>query len=408
MPEARSVRVATVLTAVALALVPAAHAAPPVRGDEDLIKMVEPGVRDVFLGTTTFAFEVAATDPPIDRIDIYVNGRLVGAARPDAWELAWPVPDALEVTDIDAIAFSGDRVRDRLHAEPRSPVLNVVEEVRLVQLYPVVTDSMGDHVEGLAMENFAVSENGRPVDVRYFSAEPATLSIVLLLDGSESMLEFLPEIQVAALKFLESLAPEDRVEVYSFNQRATKVVGFDASRDDAMAAVLDLDASGGTALYDAVAQVIEDLRPVRGRKAMFVFSDGKDRQSLTSTASALDLARAEDVMIYSVATGGDETNVAERQDLRRLADETGGKYLVVHSPVKIGEALESTLVDLRAQYVLGYSPPPGPDGVREISVRVVGYKEFVKRMRDLGRSIPSVAPTVRHRTMYFYENHDGE
>ena len=53
---------------------------------------------------------------------------------------------------------------------------------------------------------------------------------------------------------------------------------------------------------------------MRGRKAMFVFSDGKDRHSLTSTASALDLARAEDVLIYSVATGGDQTNVAERLD----------------------------------------------------------------------------------------------
>ena len=72
------------------------------------------------------------------------------------------------------------------------------------------------------------------------------------------------------------------------------------------------------------------------------------------------------------------------------------------------EALETTLTDLRAQYVLGYSPPPGPDGVREISVRVVGFRQFVKRMRELGRSIPAVAPTVRHRTMYFYENRDDE
>ena len=389
MSDEWPVRVASLLIAVTIAS--AVHAA-PVRGTEDIIKMVRPGAREILIGGATFVFEVAAVDPPVDRIDVYVNGRLVGAAAPDQWTFTWEVPAEVQVEDVDAIAFSGEVVRDRVHVEPRGPVLNAVEKVRLVQLYPAVTKIGGRYVEDLRSEDFRVLENGAPVEIRYFSVDPATLSLVLLLDGSESMLEYLPQVQVAALRFLELLGADDRLAVYSFNQRATKAVGFDATRDDAMASILDLDASGSTALYDAISQVIEDLRAVKGRKALFVFSDGKDRQSFVSKDRTLELARVNDVLIYTVATGDDDASIAARDDLRKLADESGGQFVLVRNPVKIGEALEATLRDLRAQYVLSYSPPPGQAGVREIKVEIVGHPMY----------------TVRHRTTYFHEGRDRD
>ena len=389
MLDARPLRVAPFL--IALAIAPGFHAA-PARGEQEIIKMIRPGAREILIGGATFAFEVADVDPAVDRIDVFVNGRLVGAAGPGEWTFRWVVPEEVQVTDVDAVAFSGDVVRDRVHVEPRGPVLNAVEKVRLVQLYPAVTKINGRYVEDLRSEDFRILENGIQVDIRYFSVDPATLSLVLLLDGSESMLEYLPQVQVAALRFLDLLGADDRLAVYSFNQRATRAVGFGAGRDQAMAAILDLDASGSTALYDAIAQVIDDLRAVKGRKALFVFSDGKDRQSFVSKERTLDLARANDVLIYAVATGEDDASIAAREDLRKLADESGGQFFLVRNPVKIGEALEATLRDLRAQYVLSYSPPPGPSGIREIKVEVVDHPYY----------------NVRHRTTYHYASRDDD
>jgi VWFA-related protein len=60
-------------------------------------------------------------------------------------------------------------------------------DVRVVNLFATVRDAQGRLVHGLTKDDFALSEDGRPQTIRYFSRESGLpLTIGLLVDTSIS------------------------------------------------------------------------------------------------------------------------------------------------------------------------------------------------------------------------------
>lgn len=68
-------------------------------------------------------------------------------------------------------------------------VLHAARSPRVASLYVTVTGSDGRLIPNLGKEDFAVYEDGQPVRVVAISNEPPPLSLVLLLDRSNSMEE---------------------------------------------------------------------------------------------------------------------------------------------------------------------------------------------------------------------------
>lgn len=348
--------VLTLVATVAVAREPRARFLSPVHGD-------------LIVGPTEIRFSVDASEPPIDRIDVYSDGLLIGSAVGPGWSLFWDAPTGEAVTIVAGVYSRGELI-DKIHvsAADHPRFLDSVEVV-LVELYPVVTDVRGRYVSGLTIDDFSVFDQGRPVKIETFSNEPAELSLAILVDVSGSMEEKLGSVQTASSRFVDELDAHERVAVYGFNHGFRRVVGLTLDHGRVKKALRDLRAEGGTALYDAVVLVLETFRGVRGRKAVVVFSDGLDQNSLTTRVRAIEAAKRDQVLIYTVGAGDSEADRDAREDLRILAEETGGSSHVIERMGQLSRVFGAILEDLGAQYSLSYAAPTGPGGLRKVVVQ---------------------------------------
>ncbi len=140
----------------------------------------------------------------------------------------------------------------------------------------------------------------------------------------------------AAWSLLQRLEGGDSVAVYAFNHGL--MVGPHGAAGDLGRVepfIRELAPAGGTALYDALSEVLRDLPPGRGRKAIIVFSDGQDEQSLLTLQQVVSNARQSEAIVYTVGAGSSERDVEAREDLETLARETGGQALFFDSYKKL-------------------------------------------------------------------------
>lgn len=312
---------------------------------------------------------------PLERIDVFAAGRLVGSARPPDWAVDWAVPAGLEVREVRALGFRDGRLvaRESIAATPVE--IDDTVNVTNVQLHPVVFDSNGSYVTNLGAEAFEVLESGRPIGLEAFAAERVAVHLAVMVDASLSMTNSLPLVQEGTGEFLDRLQSEDIVSVYGFNHGVQNLLERSSDRAAAGDAIRSLSAGGGTALYDSVVRVLGDLEP-RGeaeawrRRAILLFSDGRDERSLVSLARAVERARESDVMIYALSAGHALDTLMARQDLRQLAVETGGEFFVAEKLTELPAIFDRVLHDLASQYRLVFTPPVGAHGTRQVEVRV--------------------------------------
>jgi Ca-activated chloride channel homolog len=368
MPTRRSLSAAGLLT---LCLV----AAPAIA--EGVVAFVSPRDGELVAGDTRFSFRVR-DGADVARIDVYVGGTMAGSALPPGWSFHWTAPSTLVAAPIEAVAFdAADHQVERVRIRTAANVMEEWIDVRAVQLYPVVIDRGGRYVRGLPRDSFKVLDRGRPVEIEYFSEDLQGLSLAIVLDTSRSMTGKLSFVTEAASRLVERLGDGDTVSVYAFNHVVVAgpevEIAAGADRSTIQTFVRGLVADGGTAMYDALSGVLRELAPARGRKAVILFSDGRDERSLLTLSQVTNRARQSEAIIYTVGAGGAGGDDA-RHDLETLARETGGDALFFDGYHKLDSVFESVLLDLRSQYALGWTPQDGESGIRPIEVRVPGHR----------------------------------
>ena len=132
--------------------------------------------------------------------------------------------------------------------------------VEVIRLSLSVTDSEDRLVTGLGEDDFAVFEDGVRQNLSFFAQEPAPLSVSLLIDCSSSMEDKLKVAQAAGSRFVAALRPEDVGLVAQFNQRLTVLEDFTADQAALQAALRSMQASGSTALHNALYVTLKELR----------------------------------------------------------------------------------------------------------------------------------------------------
>ncbi len=91
--------------------------------------------------------------------------------------------------------------------------------ISIVEIDAQVIDR-GGVVEGLKLEDFAVTDNRQPVALRYCVQEETPLDVVLLFELSEMMAPNRMKLRGAAEASLAAMRPGDRVGAASFNENA--------------------------------------------------------------------------------------------------------------------------------------------------------------------------------------------
>ena len=316
-------------------------------------------------------------------------------------------------------------------------------DVKLVNVFATVRDKKGMIVRNLTKDDFVLQEDDRPQTITFFSQESdLPLTLGLLVDTSMSQRAVLGQERTASYAFLDHMLREDKDKAFliHFDHEVELLQDLTPSRQK-LESALDLlqtpDNSGsggygggsgggpggqggggggggrrggsggaGTLLYDAIYLASNEvMKPLKGRKALVVLSDGVDHGSKESIETAIESAQRADTLVYSILFAGEEPGMSrggfggprmggggggwpgggggwpgggggrrypreERPDgkkvLERLSGETGGQMYEVSKKQSVDEIYARIEEGLRHQYNIGYTPDKPEQGYHKI------------------------------------------
>ena len=191
--------------------------------------------------------------------------------------------------------------------------------VELVSVNATVTDANGHFVPGLRAEDFTITEDGERQTITQFESERVPVSLGIVLDTSGSMAgEKMDAAREALRRFVyDLLGPTDEMFLYRFDSQPVLVQGWTEDRARLMRGLGSVRPSGGTALYDAVADAV----PLAGegsrrKKALVVISDGNDTNSELEVDELQQLIRESEVMVYAIGIDASASPVVTRRPQR--------------------------------------------------------------------------------------------
>ncbi len=268
----------------------------------------------------------------------------------------------------------------------------ISDNVDLVVLDVGVTRPDGSFAADLTREDFRVFEDGRPREIKDFSSTDVPVTLGLVVDNSGSMRPKRPEVLTAGLAFVRSSNPKDQFFVVNFNDSVTRGLPFSVGFTDDLQllrkALYRGDASGQTALYDAIVYSLRhlELSPEQ-RRTLVVVSDGRDNVSSISFEGLMDTIRSSRATIYTIGLSDPGESELSPRILRKIASVSGGEYFEPKQLTDITATLEKISQDIRHRYVVTYVPDEVNDKREIRKVRVTASQN--------GRKL-----TVRTRTSY--------
>jgi Ca-activated chloride channel family protein len=184
--------------------------------------------------------------------------------------------------------------------QPGQPVTTLKLSTRVVAVNAVVLDAQGQQVRDLAKDDFQLKQDGKPVEIRYFSEDQdLPLTLGLLVDTSGSQTTFLEdEIHASKVFFEEMLRrPTDRALLVQFDTEVLLRQPMTAAANALEGSLMYLDmprgasmnaTRNGTLLYDAIVTTSDTwLGREPGRRAMILLTDGGDNGSKASLEQAI-------------------------------------------------------------------------------------------------------------------------
>ena len=180
--------------------------------------------------------------------------------------------------------------------------------VPTVSIYATVVDSSGRLIPNLNRDDFEVFDNGKRQDLTVFANDVQPITLVMMLDRSQSMEQNFTLVRDAAEQFVMNLLPADKVRLGSFSDRIQLDPADFTSDKDELIRILrnNLQDAGGTPLWNATAVAMNALRREEGRRVVLLFTDGHDgpdfatRDTNVSLGQVRARAEAEGVMVYAI------------------------------------------------------------------------------------------------------------
>jgi VWFA-related protein len=325
----------------------------------------------------------------------------------------------------------------------------ITVNVKVVNVLATVRNKQGEIVRNLTKDDFVLEEDDRPQTIGYFTRETdLPLTLGLLVDTSLSQRRVLDQERSASSTFLDQVlrVDKDMAFVIHFDREVELLQDLTSSRQKLQAALGLLQTpqrsqegqeggggstgsgpgsgrrggggwgGGGTHLYDAVYLASNELmKKQQGRKAVIVLSDGVDRGSKETLASAVEAAQRADTLVYSVlfadeqgygggggyggrgmgGMGGmgrhgggrgrypQETRPNGKKILEQISKATGARLFEVSKKQPIEQIFDRIQEELRNQYSLGYTPDRADAGAGYHKIRLMTkQKDLTVQARD--------------------------
>jgi Ca-activated chloride channel homolog len=262
----------------------------------------------------------------------------------------------------------------------------------IVRLNVGVADQKGRPITKLNRSDFTIYEDGVKQEISRFEPVAAPFSVVMILDMSGSTLGFRETIRQSAFRFVDALAPEDRVAVIEFYDKVNLRNDFTTDRKIIGNSIAVANGRGKTQLYKALDVALDKLvNEGKRRKAIIVLTDGidtavrdNDRDFLArfkepeipgaikpeaseNLTRVLNRSDVQGVTIYPLALPtGDPSKLADptpiqmamynaaRSRLQILADRTGGTLNAINRLEEMGRLYAQVAAELRTLYTIEY------------------------------------------------------
>jgi VWFA-related protein len=245
-----------------------------------------------------------------------------------------------------------------------SPRANIRVDTNLVLIPVTVTDPLNRFVTGLEKDNFRVFEDKKEQTISSFSNEDAPLSAGVIFDCSGSMGRKLEKSRLAVAQFFKTANPEDEFFLVQFADTANLIQPFTQDLEEIQNRLTFTQSKGRTALLDAIYLGLHEMKKGKNpRKALLVISDGGDNNSRYTEGEIRNLVREADVQIYAIGIyemGGARSRTPEENNgpalLTEIAEQTGGRQYEVDNLNDLPDVASKIGIELRNQYLLGYSP----------------------------------------------------
>jgi len=263
---------------------------------------------------------------------------------------------------------------------PPRPDLQV--DVSLINVSFIVRDRHGALQPSLQQGDFTVLDDGVPQQARFFSRDfsmPLSLGILMDLSGSQDGL-VAKNISLARDFLRNILQPTDSVFVAAFDSRIKLIQDFTSSVPEIENAILQVrerrkhapilgqGAGNASPVREAIyLRTREKLKPVRGRKALILISDGNDNASRVSVADTIEMLQSADTL-YAVNPGTSALDkiahvvspqlllcdrLTQRNQLQRMAAESGSDHFKVGA-IDLRTTYRRIEDELRTMSVLSY------------------------------------------------------
>ena len=264
---------------------------------------------------------------------------------------------------------------------------------QLLRFNASVTDRYGRAIGGMKESDFTVYENGIERQVTKVVPTNEPFNLVLLLDVSGSVEERIEFIRKAARDFLNTASPQDRIAIISFRNDIQVISDFSTDRKMLSKKLDEIDAGGGTALYDALGYVFaKTLKELRGeRTAIVILSDGDDNKSFVPFPAILEAVIESGALIYPLyvpsglipqgSVPKPEVTIdplrtryltlttRAHEEGQKLAEVSGGVYYPIRHLQELQRAYDDVVVQLRTAYTITYESNVSPTGNPRLRVR---------------------------------------
>lgn len=237
-------------------------------------------------------------------------------------------------------------------------------EKQLVLINVTVTDPLNRFVTGLEKQHFRLFEDKVEQEITQFSSEDAPISIGLVFDTSGSMGSKLQKSRQAAAEFFKTANPQDEFFLVQFNNRPELSVPFTTDTDKIQSTLAFTQSRGRTALLDSVYLAMHEMKKAKNpRKALLIISDGGDNSSRYTETEIKNAVREADVQIFAIGIFESLANRGRTPEeaagpglLNELAEQTGGREYAVENTAELPDIAAKIGVELRNEYILGYTP----------------------------------------------------
>lgn len=257
-------------------------------------------------------------------------------------------------------------------------------------VFLTVENKAGAPVDNLRAEDLSLLEDktARAI-LKLESKTNESLAIAILIDVSISQERTLPQIRLAAQKFVETLlqSKKARFAVVSFTGEATAEESLTDDPSKLQAAISRAEfvpplgyrgggvlvsrtppmsspgqaLAGSTAIWDAVWVTTDQImKPAtESRRAIVLFSDGEDTSSAKQLTVAVKYAARYNVAVFAIGKGDQDFGGVDRNSLKKVAEQTGGRAFFPKKPEEMTAALRQVDQEIRSQYLLTYCSAEG-------------------------------------------------